>query len=396
MAQGYVLTDTWGHSYMTMNVYLDNAATTLLDKEVLEAMLPYMKHLCGSPSAVHSYGRKAKAPVEKTRKQIATLLKAAPAEIFFTSGGTEGNNMVLRGAIEGLSIRHVITSPMEHWAVLQPLAYMAQAGQIQLHYVEVDTQGNILYEHLEHLLKSLSHVLVSLMHGNNEIGNLNDLVRIGTLCRQYQAIFHTDAVQTLGHYPLDLQALPIDLLVGSAHKFHGPQGIGLVYINSDIRLTPLLHGGSQERGMRGGTENVPGIIGFGKAMEIAYRDMEAHQQYIQHLKQHMISSLRAAVPGVAFHGTSADLIRSLYTVLSVDLPPADNHDMLLFNLDIQQIAASAGSACTSGSQQASHVIEALQADPKRGTIRFSLSKYNTVEEIDYTVNTLAALCPKAT
>ncbi|MEM7382958.1 MAG: cysteine desulfurase family protein [Bacteroidota bacterium] len=377
-----------------MNIYLDNAATTQLDKEVLEAMLPYMNNLCGNPSSIHSYGRKAKAAVEKVRKQIATLLRAAPAEIFFTSGGTEGNNMVLRGAIEGLGINHVITSPIEHWAVLQPLAHMDKAGQIQRHYVEIDTQGNIRYEHLEHLLKSHPRALVSLMHGNNEIGNLNDLVRIGMLCRQYQAVFHTDAVQTLGRYPLDLQALPIDLLVGSAHKLHGPQGTGLVYINSTVRLTPLVHGGPQEQGMRGGTENVPGIIGFGKAIEVAYRDMEAQRQYIQHLKQYMISSLQATISGVAFHGTSADLARSLYTLLSVDLPPGDNHDMLLFNLDIQQIAASAGSACTSGSQQASHVIEALQADPKRGTVRFSLSKYNTVEEIDHTVKKLAVLFPE--
>lgn len=381
---------------MTMNVYLDNAATTLLDKEVLAAMLPYLNSPCGNPSSSHSYGRKAKVAVEKARKQIATFLKAAPAEIFFTSGGTEGNNMVLRGAVEGLGMHHVITSPIEHSAVLQSLAHMARASQIQRHYVEIDTQGDIQYEHLEHLLQRYPRALVSLMHGNNEIGNLNDLVRIGRLCRQYQAIFHTDAVQTLGCYPLDLQALPIDLLVGSAHKLHGPQGIGLVYINSEVQLTPLVHGGPQEQGMRGGTESVPSIIGFGKALEIAYRDMEAHRHYIQHLKQYMINSLRAAIPGVAFHGASADLSRSLYTLLSVNLPPADNHDMLLFNLDIQQIAASAGSACTSGSQQASHVIDALQADPKRGTIRFSLSKYNTVEEIDYTVKKLAALCPQTT
>lgn len=378
---------------MTMHVYLDNAATTSLDPEVLATMLPYMNSLCGSPASIHSHGRKAKVAIEKARKQVATLLNAAPAEIFFTSGGTEGNNMALRGAIEGLGIHHVITSPIEHLAVLQPLAYMARSGQIQCHNVAIDRQGHIQYEHLEDLLSSYERALVCLMHGNNEIGNLNDLVRIGALCQQYQAIFHTDAVQTLGHYQLDLRALPVHLLVGSAHKFHGPKGIGLVYINSDIQLRPFIYGGAQERGMRGGTENVPGIVGLSKALEIAYRDMAANRQYIQSLKQHMINRLQAAIPGISFYGDSADLAKSLYTLLSVGLPPSENHDMLLFNLDIQQIAASSGSACTSGSQQPSHVMAALQVAPQRGTLRFSLSKYNTAAEIDYAVEKLAELCP---
>jgi len=375
-----------------MTVYLDNAATTSLDEEVLEAMLPYMTTLCGSPSSIHSYGRKAKVAIEKVRKQVAVLLHAAPAEIFFTSGGTEGNNMVLRGAIEGLGIRHVITSPIEHLAVLQPLEHLARLGQIRLHYIALDKQGNIQYDHLESLLKSHEHSLVSLMHGNNEIGNLNDLVGIGALCQQYQAIFHTDAVQTLGHYKLDLQALPIHLLVGSAHKFHGPKGVGLVYISSDIQLTPFIYGGGQERGMRGGTENVPNIVGLGKALEIAYRDIDNNHQHIQNLKQRMLDSLSATIPHVSFYGTSADLAKSLYTLLSVSLPPSEDHDMLLFNLDIHQIAASSGSACTSGSQQASHVMKALHADPQRGAVRFSFSKYNTATEIDYAVEKLAELC----
>ena len=301
--------------------------------------------------------------------------------------------MALRGVIEGLGIRHVITSLIEHLAVLQPLAQMAKSGQIQLHYVALDEQGHIQYEHLESLLKIHERSLVSLMHGNNEIGNLNDLVRIGELCQQYQAIFHTDAVQTLGHYKLDLQALPVHLLVGSAHKFYGPKGIGLIYISSDIQIAPFIYGGAQERGMRGGTENVPGIVGLSKALEIAHRDMETNRQYIQGLKQQMIYSLRASIPGVSFYGDSADLAKSLYTLLSVSLPPSENHDMLLFNLDIHQIAASSGSACTSGSQQASHVMEALHTDPQRGTIRFSLSKYNTAAEIDYAIEQLAELCP---
>lgn len=375
-----------------MPIYLDNAATTQLDEEVLVAMLPHMHALCGSPSSVHSLGRQAKVAVEKARKQVATLLCAAPAEIFFTSGGTEGNNMVLQGAIQSMKIKHVITSPIEHLAVLQPLEQMAQAGKIQLHYLKLDQQGHIQYAHLEQLLSTYRCSLVSLMHGNNEIGNINDLMHIGSLCKTYQAIFHTDAVQTLGHYKLDLQALPVDLLVGSSHKFHGPKGSGLVYIRSGLQIAPLLCGGGQERGMRGGTENVPGIVGLSTALHKAYQDMETNKQHIQGLKQHMIDQFNVKMPGISFYGASADLAQSLYTILNLSLAPAASNDMLLFNLDINHIAASAGSACASGSQTISHVIQALQADPMRHPIRFSFSKYNTRAEIDLVVDKLAELC----
>jgi cysteine desulfurase len=376
---------------MNKPVYLDNAATTQLDEEVLAAMLPYMQALCGSPSSVHSFGRQAKVAVEKARKEVARLLNVSPSEIFFTSGGTEGNNMVLRGAVERLKIQHVITSAIEHLAVLQPLEHMVYSGQIQLHYVKLDEQGHIQYSHLEQLLKSYAPALVSLMHGNNEIGNLNDLIHIGNLCKQYRAIFHTDAVQTLGHYSLDLQQVPVDLLVGSAHKFHGPKGIGVVYIHRDLEIAPLLYGGGQERGMRGGTENVPGVVGLSTALSKAYRDMEANKQHILGLKRYMIDSLRSKIPDVSFYGASADLSKSLYTILSVSLPSFDHQDMVLFNLDINQVAASAGSACTSGSQTISHVIKALQIDPQRSPVRFSFSKYNTLAEVSYAVEKLAEL-----
>jgi cysteine desulfurase len=376
---------------MNKPVYLDNAATTQLDEEVLAAMLPYMQALCGSPSSVHSFGRQAKVAVEKARKEVARLLNVSPSEIFFTSGGTEGNNMVLRGAVERLKIQHVITSAIEHLAVLQPLEHMVYSGQIQLHYVKLDEQGHIQYSHLEQLLKSYAPALVSLMHGNNEIGNLNDLIHIGNLCKQYRAIFHTDAVQTLGHYSLDLQQVPVDLLVGSAHKFHGPKGIGVVYIHRDLEIAPLLYGGGQERGMRGGTENVPGVVGLSTALSKAYRDMEANKQHILGLKRYMIDSLRSKIPDVSFYGASADLSKSLYTILSVSLPSFDHQDMVLFNLDINQVAASAGSACTSGSQTISHVIKALQIDPQRSPVRFSFSKYNTLAEVSYAVEKLAEI-----
>ena len=360
-----------------MTAYLDNAATTPLDPIVLEAMLPYMNTISGSPSSVHSHGRKAKVAIEKARKQVADLLNVSPSEIFFTSGGTESNNMALRGCVAALGISHVITSPLEHKAVLHPLEKMAQSGHIQLHWVHVDAQGKLQYDHLTYLLKTYNRALVSLMHANNEIGNLNDIMEIGSLCQTYGAIFHTDSVQTIGRYVLDFKALPVHLAVGSAHKFHGPKGVGFIYIRGGTPVTPLIYGGAQERNVRGGTENVPGIVGLGKALEIAHSEMERDRQHIQGLKDQMLQQLRASVPDVAFHGTSAQTEASLYTIVSVSLPPSDRHDMLVFNLDIHQISASVGSACASGSHIASHVLQALGTDEQRGTVRCSLSKYNT-------------------
>jgi cysteine desulfurase len=374
-----------------MTVYLDNAATTPLAPEVLEDMLPYMRTVCGSPSSIHSHGREAKVAVERARKHVAALLNVSPSEIFFTSSGTESNNMALWGSVATLDIGHVITSPIEHHAVLRPLEKMAQAGLIQIHSVQVDAQGCLQYDHLEHLLKMHGSALVSLMHANNEIGNFNDIAQIGALCQTYGAIFHTDAVQTIGHCMLDFQALPVHLAVGSAHKFHGPQGVGLIYIRGGTQVAPLIHGGAQERNMRGGTENVPGIVGLSKALAIAHRDMQKDRQYIQGLKDRMIQRLEARIPGVAFNGASAHAETSLYSILSVSLPPSESHEMLVFNLDIQNISASVGSACASGSNEGSHVLQALGADQRRGTVRFSFSKYNTAEEVDYVVEQLDAL-----
>jgi cysteine desulfurase len=293
--------------------------------------------------------------------------------------------------VVALDIRHVITSPIEHHAVLRPLEQMTQAGKIQVHWVQVDERGCLQYDHLEHLLQTHGKSLVSLMHANNELGNLNDIAQIGALCKTYGAIFHTDAVQTIGHCMLDFQAFPVHLATGSAHKFHGPKGVGLIYIRSGMQVAPLIYGGAQERNMRGGTENVPGIVGLGKALEIAHRDMQKDHQYIQGLKDHMIQRLQACIPGVVFHGTSAHAEASLYTILSISLPPSDSHDMLVFNLDIQKISASVGSACASGSHIGSHVLQALNTNQRRGTVRCSFSKYNTVEEIDYVVEQLRML-----
>ncbi|MFC5411516.1 cysteine desulfurase family protein [Larkinella bovis] len=380
-----------------MRAYFDNAATTRLDPEVLEAMLPLMTDDFGNPSSIHSHGRKVRTAIERARKTVATLLKTSPAEIFFTSGGTEADNTAIRSSIETYGLTHAITSPLEHHAVLHTLEHLAKQGLIKLSLVEVDEKGRLDLAHLEDLLRNNPATLVSLMHGNNEIGNLLDLETVGNLCREYKAVFHSDTVQTMGHYRHDLQQLPVDFIVGAAHKFHGPKGVGFLYVNAHTKsgrgpIQPFVHGGSQERNMRGGTENVYGIIGLAKALEIAYAEMESHRHHIEGLKNRMITQLRERLDGVSFNGLSDDLTASLYTVLNISLPASDLSDMLLFNLDIAGISASGGSACTSGSNIGSHVLSALPGnDPERGAIRFSFSKYNTAEEVDYAVDTLVGL-----
>jgi cysteine desulfurase len=374
-----------------MQIYLDNAATTPLDKEVFEAMAPYMLEYFGNPSSIHAHGRQVRAAIEKARKTIAALLHTSPAEIFFTSGGTEADNAALFGTVRSLQIRHVISSPLEHHAVLHSLETMAKRGEIELAFVRHDAGGGLDLQHLDSLLASRPRTLVSLMHANNEIGNLNDIETIGNICRQHNAIFHSDTVQTMGHYRHDLQKLNLQFLVGAAHKFHGPKGVGFMYTSGAVQVPPLIYGGSQERNMRGGTENVYGIIGLAKALEIAYRDMDQHRAYIQGLKDRLIYKLKEQVPGVLFNGYSAEADKSLYTVLNVSLPPSPINEMLLFKLDINKISVSGGSACTSGTNIGSHVLEAIQADPNRGAVRLSLSKFNTAEEIDYVVDVLAKL-----
>ncbi|WP_080239484.1 cysteine desulfurase family protein [Spirosoma rigui] len=377
-------------------VYLDNAATTRLDSEVLDAMLPLMTEQFGNPSSIHSHGRAVRTAVEKARKTVASLLNTSPAEIFFTSGGTEADNTAIRSSIETYGLTHAITSPLEHHAVLHTLQHLAKQGQVRLSMVNVDEQGHVDLDHLGKLLRSFPRSFVSLMHGNNEIGNLLDLHRVGTLCRQHDAIFHSDTVQTMGHFQHDLKTLPVDFIVGAGHKFHGPKGVGFLYVNAErANIHPFIYGGAQERNRRGGTENVYGIVGLAKALEIAYRDMDAHRQHITRLKSRMIDQLRAKMPEVRFNGDSATIDSSLYTVLNVSLPASELSDMLLFSLDIARISASGGSACSSGSNIGSHVLAALPGlDQNRGYVRFSFGKYNTVEEIDYAVDTLVGLYQK--
>ena len=374
-----------------MHVYFDNAATTPLDPEVLEAMLPFLSQHYGNPSSLHGPGLQVRAAIENARKTVAHLLNASPAEITFTSGGTEANNYAAFGSIRTLGLKHAITSPLEHHAVLHPLQALAKSGEIELHYVRHDERGVLDLAHLEELLATQSHTFVSLMQANNEIGNLNDIAAIGEICARYDAIFHTDTVQTMGHYRHDVQQLKNHFLVGSAHKFHGPKGVGFLYTRSGMQVGPLIHGGSQERNVRSGTENVYGIVGLAKALEIAVRDRAAHQAHVQELKNRFVERLRAEIDDVQFNGCSAVAGESLYTVLSVSLPPSAITEMLLFNLDINKVAASGGSACTSGAQAGSHVLEALVGDSDRATVRFSMSKMNTAAEVDYAVEVLAKL-----
>lgn len=374
-----------------MRVYLDNAATTPLDKEVFEAMTPYMLEMHGNPSSIHTHGREVRSAIEKARKKVADLLNTSPSEIFFTSGGTEADNMAIRCSIETYGIKHAISSRTEHHAVLHTLEHLQKLGQIQLSFVALDEKGHVKMDHLQQLLQQNPNSFVSLMHGNNEIGNLLDIEAVGQLCEDHKAIFHSDTVQTMAHYKHDLSALKVKNIVGAAHKFHGPKGVGFLYINSEHKIKPFIHGGAQERNMRGGTENVYGIVGLAKALEIGYRDMEDHQRHIQGLKDRMMAKLQEQIPDVRYNGDSAIRERSLYTVLNVSLPPNSDNDMLLFSLDIQKISASGGSACSSGTSIGSHVLGAINADPDRGAVRFSFSKYNTAEEIDYTVEKLAEL-----
>ena len=354
-------------------------------------MKPYFLDHYGNPSSIHSHGREVRSAIERSRKKVADLLNTSPSEIFFTSGGTEADNTAIMCSIKALGIKSAITSKIEHHAVLHTLETLESEGKINLKYVDLDEVGHVQMDHLEQLIRQDPKCLVSLMHANNEIGNLNDIEAIGELCTEYGAVFHTDTVQAMGHYVHDLSRLKVQCLVGAAHKFNGPKGVGFLHINHEHKIAPFIHGGAQERNMRGGTENVTGIIGLTKALEIAYRDMEDHRKYIEGLKKRMIELLKDQVEGVAFNGDSANFERSLYTVLNVCIPPSEDNDMLLFNLDIKGISASGGSACSSGSNIGSHVLSALNTDPDRGAIRFSFSKFNTQEEVDYAVKSLAEI-----
>lgn len=371
--------------------YFDNAATTALDPQVLDAMLPFLQTNFGNPSSIHSHGREVRSAIEKARKTVAGLLNCSTSEIFFTSGGTEADNTALVNSVYKYQIKHAITSTVEHHAVLHTLQYLENQGVLKVDYVNLDSKGHVDLSHLDELLAQNGKTIVSLMHANNEIGNLLDLDAASQICKSHQAIFHSDTVQAMAHYVHDLQKTEMGFVVGAAHKFHGPKGAGFLYINGNHKIEPFIHGGSQERNMRGGTENVYGIIGLAKAMEIAYEGMDNHRLHIENLKRKLIEGLRNISSEIEFNGDSANLEKSLYTVLNVSFPPMEEADMLLFNLDINKISASGGSACTSGSNIGSHVLTALGVSPERPSVRFSFSKYNTEAEVDYLIGKIAEI-----
>lgn len=375
---------------MGNRIYLDNAATTQLDPSVLEVMLPYMTEKFGNPSSIYSYGRESRLAIENARKSVARILHAHPAEIFFTSGGTESANTAIAASVEDLGCERIITSPIEHHAVLHAAENQLKRGKVELRLVNILSNGHIDLNHLKLLLANDSRkTLVSLMHANNEIGNMIDLHEVGNICKTHGAVFHSDTVQTVGHFPFDLKNTPVDFVTGAGHKFHGPKGVGLLFINENVKIKPLIHGGSQERNMRAGTENLYGIVGFAKALEIATENFERERAYIGSLKRYTYDTLQKSIPAVEFNGDS--LGNSLYTILNASFPKTEKSEMLLFNMDINNICVSGGSACTSGADIGSHVIRAFNDNPDRISVRFSFSKYNTKEEIDTVVQVLKGL-----
>lgn len=371
-------------------IYFDNAATTELDAEVLDAMMPYLTTHFGNPSSIYSYGRESRLAIENARKSVAKILNAHPAEIFFTSGGTESSNTAIIASVRDLGCKHIITSSLEHHATLHTVEYLYHNGEAALSYVKLLPNGHVDLEDLEKLLaESEEKCLVTLMHANNEIGNMLDIHAVGNLCKMYNAIFHSDTVQTVGHFPFDLRNTPVHFITGASHKFHGPKGIGILYVNENVKIEPFVHGGSQERNMRAGTENLYGIVGFAKALELATLNYENDSAHIKSLKVYMMEQLKKNIKGVSFNGDV--LGRSLYTVLNASFPKTEKSEMILFNLDINNICASGGSACTSGADAGSHVIRAINNNPNQVAVRFSFSKQNTKDEVDAVVDKLKEL-----
>jgi cysteine desulfurase len=370
-----------------MRIYLDNAATTPLAPEVIEVMHDTMVKVFGNPSSIHFEGRMTKAKIEEARKKIASYLKASTAEIFFTSGGTESTNMALKGAVNDLGVQRIISSPLEHHCVLHTLESLKRTG-VQVEMLRFDKYGRADFEHLEALLQQEKSpmTLVSLMHANNEIGTVQDMNTISKICEKNNALFHSDTVQTVGHFPIDVSSTKIHFLTGGAHKFHGPKGIGFVYINHEVQIKPMIEGGSQERNMRGGTENVIGIVGMAKALELSYDNMDEWRKHIIELRNYFIQQLCEHFEDIQFNGDYAG--DCLYTILNVSFPPSLKSSLMLMQLDIEGISASGGSACSSGAEGGSHVLIALGADENRKAVRFSFSHYNTKEEIDWVIEKL--------
>lgn len=375
------------------SVYFDSAATSQMRPEVIKAMSETMQECYGNPSSTHAFGRKAKSKIEACRKDIAKQLKVSPGEIIFTSGGTEADNMVLKCAVKDLGVKRIITSKIEHHAVLHTVQSLEKQADISLEYVGLDQHGQVDLAHLEELLStSEDKTLVSLMHINNEIGNMLDLDKVSKLCRAYSSLLHSDTVQSIGHFNLNLEECPLDFLAVSAHKFHGPKGVGFAYINKKHRLASLIQGGEQERGHRAGTENVAGIVGLHEAFNLSYKNLEKESAYVRELKQYFINALEKHINGIVFNGMCKNMEKSTYTVINFSLPISETKaGLLLFQLDLKGIACSQGSACQSGSQKGSFVLNEIYGEDKAKTpsLRFSLSHFNTKEDIDYAVGVLS-------
>ena len=372
-------------------VYFDSAATTQIRDEVIDKMISVMKRNYGNASSTHSFGRSSKVLIEQTRKTIAKILNVTAAEIVFTSGGTEADNLALQCSVRDLGVKKIITSRIEHHAVLHTIEQLEKEYGITVNYVDLDTDGHVDYNHLESLLQSPEKTLVSLMHVNNEIGNMLDIKRVGDLCKKHDALFHSDTVQSVGHFEMDLQEIHIDFVAVSAHKFHGPKGVGFAFIRKGSALKPMIFGGDQERGYRAGTESIHNIVGLEEAFKLAYENLEKDRAYILHLKSYFIKRLQDVFPDIAFNGSSGDLGKSTYTLINVRLPiPPEKALILLFQLDLKGIACSKGSACQSGSNQGSHVLAQILSDDdmNKPSIRFSFSHYNSKAEIDYVIEVL--------
>ena len=377
-------------------VYFDSAATTQLRKEVIDCMTDSLKNYFGNPSSTHAYGRSSKTLIESARKEIAALLNVTAGEIVFTSGGTEADNLAINSSVRDLGVTRIITSKIEHHAVLHTVNALVKQNNIKVDYVALNDCGHVILESLRTLLASSDDkTLVSLMHVNNEVGNILDIAGVGALCKEYDALFHSDTVQSVGHFKLDLQEINIDFLAVAAHKFHGPKGIGFAFVRKNSGLGPLIFGGSQERGLRAGTEPVHNILGMNEALQISYKNLEEEKAYIMGLKKHFKENIKEAIPGISFNGGCDDNDNSTYTLLNMCLPMSPEKGMmLLFQLDLKGIACSKGSACQSGATSGSHVLREFlsEEDLAKPSLRFSFSSFNTTEEIDYVVACLKELC----
>jgi cysteine desulfurase len=374
-------------------VYFDNAATTPISEEVINAMMPVLRGQFGNPSSIHAEGRSVRAAVESARKTVAQCIGAGTGEIFFTSGGTESNNMAIKCAVRDLGVQRIISSPTEHHCGTHAIETVEKVNGVEVVWLPVDALGRPDYQALEVALQNSNgkKTLVSLMHANNEIGTMIDLGLVSGLCKQYGALLHSDTVQTVGHFPVNVQETPVNFLSGAAHKFHGPKGVGFIYINPETPIKPFIDGGAQERNMRGGTENVYGIVGLAKALELATTEMEARVAHISDIRNYLKTRLLEIFDDIQFNGDCDG--KSLYTVLNVSFPPNPKNELLLLSMDIAGISCSGGSACSSGSEKGSHVLEAIHADPARKSIRFSFSHYNTREEVDFVIEKLKTILP---